>query len=68
MCSIFLNDLCFQILYIKKASLSRLYDVKCYENIKNVFFLNLYWKRYLQKINKGKQLTLNKVQIFKTGS
>ena len=25
-------------------------------------------ERYLQKINKGKQLILNKVQIFKTGS
>ena len=36
--------------------------------LKMFFFLNLYWKSYLQKINKGKQLTLNKVQIFKTGS
>ena len=66
-CSTFLNDLCFQILFIKKPSLSRLYNVKCYKNVKNVFF-NLYWKLYLQKIYKGKQLRLNKVQKFKTGS
>ena len=42
-CSTFLNDLCFQILFIKKPSLSRLYNVKCYKNVKFIFF-NLYWK------------------------